>query len=783
MGLLLCVFSINAQPTPASMKASDYSDADIVALMKQAQENGLSQDRVEQLALAQGMASSEVEAFKARVAQLQTPTETNTTTTDAGRKITADNQERANQAPTEKPTNTPPVEVFGQALYRNSNLDIYERSLDAKAPANYEMGIGDELGISLFGNSYYNQVCVVDNRGRIDLGRNLGTVYVKGVTFENAKKLIRSALASTTNLSGSQLEVSLAYSRSIVVHLVGEVVSPGSYKIPAINTVFNALMAAGGPNNTGSLRQIEVRRNGVVVHRFDTYAFLTDPSNAVYLQDNDYVLVKPMGSVVSLEGAVLKPGKYELNSGEGMAELLQYAGGPGANAYLPIVFVQRYENKSQRVYTYNYDSLRRTNTKLLFQNGDRVFVQENLSEAENQVSILGPVYFPGQYAIEAGDKVGDLITKAGGLKPEIFSARAFLVRRFEDSTVSYLPIDIGTLEPNYTLQRRDQLLLFAQDQYTDKFQVSINGEVREPGAFDFKEGMTLGDLVVLSGGLAIGAEIERVEIARSNLFTPSYQPGEEYKTEILLLSVNKNPTENNAAWSTPLFPHDIVSVRKVPNYESQKTVQVLGEVKYPGTYVLLNKNTRVQDIINQAGGLTPYAFAEGARFDRPEAAGEWFVFDLPKALKNKRSEYNYKLEAGDVLSIPTGQDYVTLYGSALKYNENTEANTNSLNTPYVAGKRAGYYVRQFGNGYGQRAWRSKTYVVEQNGRMHRTHNYYLFFITPKVKPGSEVVVVGKDIKQEKEAKTKNEPVDWETVISNITTKLTAVATLWVMFTR
>ncbi|MDA0943624.1 MAG: SLBB domain-containing protein [Bacteroidetes bacterium] len=798
LGFFLCSALAFAQPVPSSLKASDYSDADILALVEKAQAQGLSPDQVEQLALAQGMAASEVAAFKARVSGLtQTPTSV-TSEANAASVIAATNQNEAIEEQvftTPKPSASNEVfttpkpsasnEVFGQGLYRNTNLAVYDRSLDAKAPANYEIGIGDEIGISLFGNSYYNQVCPVDNRGRIELGRNLGSVYVKGVTFENAKALIRSALASTSNLSGSQLEISLAYSRSIVVHMVGEVSNPGSYKIPAMNTVFNALLAAGGPSNMGSLRQIEVRRNGEVVHIFDTYSFLKDPSNAVFLQDNDYILVKPMGAVVNLTGAVKRNASYELKAGEGMAELLDYAGGATANAYLPIVYVQRYENKSQRVYTVNYDSLKQAGQSLLFQNGDRVYVQENSADVENGVSVSGPVYFAGPYALEEGDRVTELLQKAGGLKPEAFTARAFLVRRFDDGTVSHMPIDLNKLEPNYTLQKRDQLLVFALSEYTDDFQVAINGEVRKPGSFAYKEGMTLGDVVLLAGGLAMGAEIEKVEIARSNLFSPNYVSGEAYKTEIISLVVSKNPAEANTVWQTPLYPQDIVSVRRVPNYELQQTVQVLGEVKYPGTYVLLNKNMRIQDLVVQAGGLTPYAFAQGARFQRPTAPGQWFVFDLPKALRNKRSEYNYKLEGGDVLRIPTTQDFVTVYGSALKYSEDNTNSKNILNTPYVSGKRAAYYVRHFGNGYTPRAWRSKTYVLAQNGQLHRTFNAYVFRISPKVEPGAEVFVLNKETKDKNKEKLKKatDPVNWENVINSITTKLTAFATLWALLTQ
>ncbi len=782
-----------AQPTPSTVKASDFSDQQITELLKQAQQQGLGIDQVEQLALAKGLPQSEAAAFKERVQQMQAQSAAvNTTSADAGSQNTDANAARAQEAVVEAGVPVSGSEVvakpkerassiYGQALFRSADMAVYERSLDAKAPANYELGIGDELGISLFGNSYYNQVCVVDNRGRIELGRNLGSVYVKGVKFENAKKLIRSAFSTTTNLSGSTLEVSLAYSRSIAVNLVGEVQNPGTYKIPATNTVFNALIAAGGPNDIGSLRQIELRRAGELVGTFDLYEFLQDPSSAPFVQEGDFVVVKPLGQVVNLSGSVLRPTQYELKPGEGLKELLAYAGGPSASAYLGLVNIQRQENKTQKVFTLNYDSLARVGQAVALQNGDQVFVHGRNEYTENKVRVEGPVYFPGEYAFEPGETTQDLLKKAGGLLREAFGGRQFLVRTYEDNSVSYLPLDPNQTSVGLALQKNDRLLVFAQSRFVDNLSVSINGEIRAPGSFEYKAGMTLGDLVLLSGGLVYAAELDRVEIARSNLFSPTYQPGEEYKTEILVLTVPKNPTDSAAVWNTPLQPLDIVSVRRIPNYEAQKTVTLSGEVKYPGTYVLLNKNTRVQDIVAQAGGLTPYAFPEGAQFRRPDAPGGYFVFDLPKALKSKRSEYNYRLEDGDKLIIPQVIDFVSVYGSALQFNEYNQEQRNVINTPYVSGKRAGYYVRHYGNGYAPSAWRGKTYVVEQNGRIRKSLNLYVLHVSPKVKKGAEVYVVSKEAKA-KSTKEKLEkiPTDWEAVISNITTKLTGLATLWAL---
>lgn len=251
-----------------------------------------------------------------------------------------------------------PVTVYGQELFRRGDLKIYERSLDAKAPANYELGVGDELGISIFGVSYYNTVAKVDNRGRIELGQ-LGSIYVKGIAFDKAKVLIKTALSNNFNMSANQLEISLAYSRSITVNIVGEVFQPGSYKIPALNTAFNALIAAGGPTDIGTLRNVQLRRNGKVIKTFDVYAYLQNPGSEddFFLQDNDYLVVGTTGKRVSIAGSVKRPLTYELLPQEQLTTLLRFAGGAQANALLANMRVQRYVGKNRLLIPVNFDRL------------------------------------------------------------------------------------------------------------------------------------------------------------------------------------------------------------------------------------------------------------------------------------------------------------------------------------------------------------------------------------------------------------------------------------------
>jgi protein involved in polysaccharide export with SLBB domain len=343
---------------------------------------------------------------------------------------------------------------------------------------------------------------------------------------------------------------------------------------------------------------------------------------------------------------------------------------------------------------------------------------------------------------------------------------------------------------NIVLYKNDALLLYTEADFVDTFAVSVNGEVKKPVTLSFKEGLTLGDVLVLAGGIKISAELTKVEIARSNIFSPNYKPGDAYQSNLIELTIPKDVMENQDVLKTQLMPFDIVSVRRIPNFELQKVVELRGEFKYPGTYVIQDKGFTVQDAVQLAGGLTQYAFEEGARFDRPNLPGGFLVFDLKKALNRRGSMYNYTLKEGDVITVPKVIDYVSIYGSGIRYIENlmnldTLTDYAVMNAPFVQGKRAGYYVRTFGNGYTSDAWRSKTYVVEANGRVRRTVNLYVVRIAPKVKKGASVYVITKEKKTKTSVKDKLNkiPTDWNKVIQDITVKITGFATLWALLTQ
>jgi protein involved in polysaccharide export with SLBB domain len=803
IGLVLAITSLCAQPAmsqnPATLKASEFTDAQILDLLSQAKAAGLGIEQAEKLALAKGMPASEAQAFKDRANKILA----NSTVTAGSKGAAVKEDDKGNQARlqadsllsdsaealTSKAERS--VTVYGQELFRKGDIKIYERSIDAKAPSNYELGVGDEIGISIFGVSYYNTVAKVDSRGRIELGQ-LGSIYVKGVPFDRAKILIKTALSNNFNMSSNQVEISLAYSRSITVNIVGEVFKPGSYKIPALNTAFNALIAAGGPTDIGTLRNIQLRRNGKAIKTFDVYAFLQNPGSDddFFLQDNDYLVVGTVGKLVSIDGAVKRPMTYEMLPGEELSQLIKFTGGLNANAMASRSQVKRYVGKNLSLLPINLDSITQLKQDYKLQNGDAVNIGNVNADLENSVEVKGPVYFPGVFPIVEGDRVSELITKAGGLREQILLKRAYLVRTEKDETRKYIPLNVETIlgnvaaDGNVLLKKNDVLLLYSEADFLDKFTVNVNGEVKNPLTLAYKEGLTLGDVLVLAGGIKISAELTKIEISRSNIFAPYYKPGEPYQTSTMELTIPKEITENLEILNTPLLPFDVVSVRRIPNFELQKTITLKGEFKYPGIYVIQNKGFTISDAVKLAGGLTPYAFPEGAKFERPSLPGGFLVFDLKKALKRRSSMYNYSLTEGDVITVSKVIDYVSIYGSGIQYIENqitldTLTDVVVMNSPFINGKRAGYYIRNFGNGFTPDAWRSKTFVVETNGRVRRTVNLYVVRIYPKVNKGSSIYVNSKV----KKGEVNRIPTDWNKVISDITVKLTGLATIWALLTR
>ena len=772
------------------VKVDDMTDAQIKSILAQGQSQGLSIEEGEKMALGMGLSPEEAAKFKARVAQMNGSEPKGTQAT--GALVTTEVAEKAekqvanaakvsvNQASTLKRKDT--VTIYGQQVFREGNLSIYERSLDAKAPSNYVLGEGDQLGVSVFGTAFFQKEYTVDSRGNIAMD-TWGKIQVRGLTFDQVQKLIKARITPYFNMSTNDMTVTLSYSRTITVHIVGEVLNPGSYKMPAINSAFNALVAAGGPANSGTLRDIHILRDGKVIQRLDVYEFLLNPNSKseYYLQDNDYLFVGPAANVVYVNGEVTRPMGYELREDENLADLLRLSGGYTPQAYRNRIQIKRQaENELKLI-----DVQKEQYTSTQLERGDIITVPTSNAEIRQYVTIDGAVMQPGQYTFEKGMSVKAIVNLAGGTLPDVVLQEAYISRLKEDQTLEFIPFNLEAALNGMgpLLENKDRINILGVPDYDENMAISVQGAVRNPKTIPFAEGMTLGDVLRLGGGLTPNADYTRVEVNRLSAFN-NYQGGtsREVRTLAAVTAVpqglSKSLDIEDASLEFALQPYDQVVVRIIPDFELQTLVLVEGEVRYPGYYALLSKDEKVASLIARAGGLTAYASAKNAslvRDGRPNIS-----MDIQKALGSKTSPFNIILQQGDVLNIPRVESLVTISGTATKYYQrNGEA---TLNAPYVPGKRAHFYVKSFGLGYVKKANRADTYITYENGQFKKALNFGVFRIHPVVQQGATIHTVLKEPKEEKE-KREVKPMDWNQVVATLTSAIMGFSTVYVLLTR
>jgi protein involved in polysaccharide export with SLBB domain len=710
--------------------------------------------------------------------------------------------------------------------------------------------------------------------------RNVGNIYARGLTYGDLKQVLKGKLSNFLPLSSNTVAFTLAYSRTISVNVVGEVLKPGSYKIPAVNTAFNALMAAGGPSDLGTLREIKIIRDGKVVRTLDIYAFLANPTaaNDYYMQDNDYLSVGIIGNVVSIDGAVKRPMRYEIKKGETLNDLLMYSGGFTETANTAFIQVKRLTGDESQLFEV-------ADLKQVIQPGDGVNVLARNTELRKAVGIAGAVNLPGTYRFQEGMTLRQLIEKAGGLRNDSIVAidRAWLVRTKPDYTMDYVEIDLFAVmadvnhPDNVQLNAKDELTITTKKDFTEEEYVSLGGSVRKPvrtkyargirvstllkmadgvkfetytgqatlrrtkpdlsqeflnldlqaildqpnGPADlvleprdvltvlqkpdfdaslavsitgavrvpvttpFAEGMTLGDVLRLAGGIKPNADYQRVEVSRLNAFS-EFQKGtnREVRTIALLTEVPAELVRDLSATSPALDfklqPYDQIVVREIPEYKMQEFVYIGGEVQYPGYYPIMKRDEKLSSLISRAGGPTRYADIKNATLNRAGAPN--VVVNLRKAILKRRSPFNYSLLPGDALEIPRTDNLVSIVGTGHKYYEN--ASKLEVNVPFTSTRSARRYVKEYALGFAKKADRAGLYVDYPNGNVDRTKNFGLFKDYPRVKQGAtiHIAMTPEKVKDEKD-KRERKPFDMNQAVATVSASLASFATLYILLTR
>ncbi|MEO5674170.1 MAG: SLBB domain-containing protein [Chitinophagales bacterium] len=691
-------------------------------------------------------------------------------------------------------TRLPRSAIYGHDFFRNKSFQIFSRTTDAQAAGNYIIGLGDQISVNVWGYSSYSGSYTVDQNGSI-MPEGVGKIYIKGLTLDKARQLIRSRFATYLDMPNSQIEVTIIYSRVITANIVGDVFNPGSYSIPAINTAFNALIASGGPTDLGTVRNIFVKRQGNTVRKLDVYKFLLDPNSSTdfFLENNDYIFVPPAEKIVSIGGEINRPYKYELIDGEGLGDLITYAGGLTAKAYTRAIQVKRFTGNQYVLLDVNMDSLNKTKGKFPLLNGDEILISTVPQDIFHFVKVSGAVRQPGQYNFNEGMRITDILSQSHGLKESAMTDRAYIIRKNADLTSSYvtfIPANIiknpGSGE-NILLQNLDELVFFDKQTFVDTVMVTIEGAVRLPGKYTYANGMTLRDLLFSAGGLKPEAANTRIEISRYD------SSGTNAPHVVQTFAIDRNLQIASPGDDYNIAPFDFVFVRSVSALDTQMVVTLTGEVMYPGTYSLISKDEKLVDVIQRAGGLTQWADAnEGTLVRKEENRGLVFM-ELDKAMKNPESRYNILLKGGDEIDIPVTNDIVSVSGMI---NFPYKDSLGFLNAPWKEGKRAKWYVKKYGLGFAPDAKRPRTYVIQPGGTVQDPRRWTFIRIYPKVQKGASVVVpyiLSEDnitVVASAGATTTTpatavapKPVDWNNVIESAMVKLTGLLTLYVLITR
>lgn len=771
--------SVNQQNF-SNVRVDDLTDDQIRQIIKQIQSSGLPESQLEQIAAARGMQPSEIAKLRARVEAVNAKSSA-TGTTDATVKgkdgsrsrsfegevsDIANSDDRKTETEADAALQTLKSKIFGKELFANAST-TFEPNLRLATPLNYVIGTSDQLLIDIYGYSEVSYSLTVSPEGTINIPY-AGVTQVGGLTVEAATSRIKSKLSgiySGLSSGNTKLSVTIGNIRSIKVILTGEVMKPGTYTLPSLATLFNALYSSGGPTDNGSFRNIEVIRNGRKVATLDVYDFLLkgDLKNNIRLQDQDIIRVPVYQKRVEIVGEVKRPAIFELKENEDFNSLLSFAGGFTERAYKARVKVLGNTDTEQRiadVVASEYDTY-------LPKSGDKYFVNEILDRFENRVTIEGAVFRPGQYELEPGLTVKTLIQRAEGLKEDAFTNRAYITRLTDDLNTELISLDLqkimnGTAE-DVALMREDVISISSIFDLKEEYNVTINGEVRRPGKFDFSENMSLEELILKAGGFKESATPQRIEISRRVKNSDATSVSARI-AEVFQMEVDRDLSIEAAKFV--LQPYDIITVRSSPGYEVQKQVKIEGEVLYPGFYTITKKDERLSDLVKRAGGLTALSFTEGAslkragsfesqldaekesqkiaQFQRIQrnakdssaldvqnlAIRNSFVgINLTDVLEKPRSKKDLFLEDGDILNVPKQLQTVKVSGEVLSPNT----------VIYNKSKSFKSYIISAG-GFGQNALKRRAYIIYANGSVRSTKKFLLFNNFPVVKTGSEIFV-------------------------------------------
>ena len=755
-----------------SLMAQSMSDSQVLEYVKDGIRQGKEQKQLASELARKGVTKEQAMRVKQLYEQQNNVNTSKSTGTDINEsRLREETKENTSDMLEDHPTTEDLAredQVFGRNIFNTRNL-TFEPSVNLATPTNYRLGPGDEVIIDIWGASQNTIRQQISPEGTINI-QKIGPVNLSGMTVSAANDYLKNALnkiyngLNNTTDPTSDIRLTLGNIRTIQINVMGEVVQPGTYALSSFSTVFHALYRAGGVSDIGSLRNVQLVRNGKNIATIDVYEFIMkgNTQDDIRLQEGDVVIVPAYDVLVKISGKVKRPMRFEMKKDENLATLIKYAGGFEADAYTRSLRVVRQNGEEYEVNTvkdidYNIYKMR---------NGDVVTAEAILNRFTNKLEIRGAVYRPGIYQLSGKlNTIRELVNEAQGLTGDAFLNRAVLYRQREDLTSEVVQIDIKSImdgtSPNLALMKNDILYIPSIHDLEDRGNVTVHGEVAQPDSYPYADNMTLEDLIIQAGGLKEAASTVRIDVSR-RIKNPRSTADNDTIGQMYTFSL-KDGFVIDGQPGFILEPYDQVYVRRSPGYQAQQNVAIEGEILFGGNYAMTSREERLSDLVNKAGGPTNYAYLRGAKLTRVANAsekkrmgdvirlmsrqlGEAMIdslgirvedtftvgIDLEKALSNPKSNADLVLREGDVISIPKNTNTVTINGAVMVPNT----------VSYIEGQKVDYYLNQAG-GYSENAKKSKKFIVYMNGQVTKVKGSG----KKQIEPGCEIIVPSKSKKR------------------------------------
>jgi polysaccharide biosynthesis/export protein len=519
---------------------------------------------------------------------------------------------------TQVPDDTTDLKRFGMDVFLNGTGNTDLLPVDLPADGDYVLGSGDALNIHIWGGIEQELSETVDRTGRIDLP-STRSLMVATKTLAQAQEAIRNALAG--QFKNTKVDVSLARVRTVRVYVVGDVQRPGGYDISSLSTPLNALLAAGGPTDQGSLRRVKHFRGSKLVGEVDLYDLLLNgvSKQLSRLESGDTLLVSPIGPQVTVAGMVRRPAIYEVNDGDDLAHIVDVAGGLQVSATVGRISIDRVEAYKRRVTLTlqipegaDQSTMKNLLASFKVQDGDRVQVSSILPNREETVYVEGHVFRPGKRAFTKGMQISELIHSYQDVMPEP-AEHAEIIRLmppdYRPVVIEFKLSELLSGDDPIELQPFDTVRIFGRYDL-DPPSVTINGEVLLPGQYPLAQKMTAAELVRMAGGFKRSASMGEADLS-SYVVKNGVQVISEHKTVEISDAMN-----GNAAADVTLKPGDVVTVRQLAGWQDiGASVTLGGEVMHPGTYGI-GVGEKLSNLLERAGGFRNTAFPEGANLER-----------------------------------------------------------------------------------------------------------------------------------------------------------------------